>query len=443
MVLNYGYRQSQSQRLSLTAERKMSLAVLQLNRYKLQEYLLNEWTMNPMLEVSNDGDGTYESVDFLREDRMGYESIRLSSEDFFENIPYHPDLKQFLKMQLSELTLSSKHRRIAEYIIESLDDEGFFREKTEFVCKCLRVSEKELSEALAIVQSLEPEGIGAVDFKDCLRIQAREKGLSNIVLRIIDGFLPEVAKNDVLFVSKKLKCADCDVQQSFDRIRSLNPIPANGFVIQNTPVKYRLPDVRVECVADGIHIYHFSEMEYPLRIDESYYQMMRGESGGETYRFLHEHYLSAQMILRSVQQRRDTLREIMKAIVVRQRDFFRHGSFFLAPMSLKDIASDVGMSESTISRAVRGKTMETPYGIMEWKNLFTRGIETSHSQVSTNHIRNMIGKIISKEDAACPLSDRKISEILTQMGFPVARRTVQKYREELKISSTRLRRRFE
>lgn len=443
MVLNYGYGQKQSQSILMTSKRKMSLDILQLNRYRLDHYLLDEWMRNPMLENSTDLQRDDDNVVFLKDGLNSFEPIQVPSEDIWENIPYKPDLKQFLKSQLSEFSLSYKERNTAEFIIDSLDGEGYFREKSSYLLKCLSISEAEMKKILSVVQGLEPAGIAATDLKDCLLIQAKAKGFSNRTLQIIDHFLLEVSRNELSSVSKKLKCPISVVQQCFDKIRSLNPIPANGYLSLNEPIQYCLPDVKVECTVNGLNIYHFSGVEYPLQINRPYYQMMCRKSDVEVYRFLHEHYLSAQMLLRSIEQRTETLQKVVHAIIYRQRDFFRHGFLFLMPMSLKDIAMDVGMSESTISRAICGKIIETPYGVFEWKKLFTKALEADHSIVSTNHIRNMIAGIVSKEDTKAPLNDREISEILTQMGFPIARRTVQKYREELGIFSARLRRRYE
>ncbi|TJX14279.1 RNA polymerase factor sigma-54 [Tissierella creatinini] len=456
MKLNYNIKLEQSQKLIMTAELRQAIQLLQFNSIELNEYISNELEENPMLEMENppkemetvaidSKDNDIEWTEYIEKyDDVSYKpEIDRNTKDFNieDFITQDQSLKDHLISQLNMLELKKKERIIADYIIENLDENGYLIASTDEIMSSTKSSLKNVEGVLSIIHSLEPLGVGARTLKECLLIQINDSH-DPIVKQIIENHLEDIAYNRINKIAKENDLSQNDTQRICDFIRTLEPKPGRLFSSDSGETKYIVPDATILLVDDE-YIIQVNEYTGPrLNINSFYRNMLMDGGDRNATEFLQDKLNSAMWLIRSIEQRRQTIYKVVESILKHQLEFFKEGDKKLIPLTLKEVADDIGMHESTISRTTNGKYVQTPRGLFELKFFFSSSLSGNTGDISSTSVKSMIKELIDKEDAKKPLSDENISKLLDQRGTKISRRTVAKYRDEMEIPSSTLRKRF-
>ena len=353
-------------------------------------------------------------------------------------------LREHLMEQVRETLLSTRDRALAELVIDALDDNGYLEEPLDDIHarlpEELEVDLDELRCALAMVQSMDPVGVGARSAAECLALQIRRMPgvplvTRRLALTIVEGYLSWFAQREYNKLKKALDCADEDLREAQAVIRQCNPHPGAAFASDVSD--FVVPDVIVRRAKDGWSVQLNPEVMPRLRVNSLYAALMKqGKSESQLAAQLQE----AKWLIKNMRQRFDTILRVAQAIVERQRNFFSHGAVAMRPLVLREIADTLGLHESTISRVTTQKYMLTPHGMFELKYFFGSHVATeAGGEASSTAIRALIVQLTGAEDPKNPLSDSKIAEMLGEQGMVIARRTVAKYREALKIPPVSLR----
>ncbi|MBV9492532.1 MAG: RNA polymerase factor sigma-54, partial [Verrucomicrobia bacterium] len=362
---------------------------------------------------------------------------------FFDSIATPESLQQHLLEQLNTADVDPSQRRGAELIIGNIDDLGFLPVSLEEIANGSGKDLAELQRALELVQTFHPIGVGARDLRDCLLIQLRRLAKENsLEYAIVERYLDDLGKKRYPEIARKLEVTTGDVQRAANFISTLDPKP--GQIFAPDPNNYVLPDVTVEAVGDEFIVSLTGDQIPHLRISKTYKDLMaQGNNGAEVREYIRDKIRSGKFLIKSIHQRQQTILNIANEIVRRQQDFLRYGTAYLKPMTMVQIAEAVGVHETTVSRAISGKYMATPQGVFEMKYFFTPGYQTVEGEsLSNTSVKGAINELVRTEDARNPLSDREIVTILSERGIPIARRTVAKYRSELNILPSNLRKQF-
>jgi RNA polymerase sigma-54 factor len=455
LKLSYNLNLEQTQKLILTPELRQAIQLLQYNSLELNEYLTKELQENPMLEMER-ATGDFESVTIdTNEPEFDWKDFAEKYDDIsyrqqidknHENknieayISYDPTLREHLMSQLSVLKIGDLDRKIAEYLINNIDDNGYMTMATEEIAEQINISVEKVEKVLELVQTFEPTGVGARNLKECLLLQVGEMS-NEIIINLIENHLEDIANNRILKISKEYNLSPQAVQNAFDFIRTLEPKPGRMFK-GNSDIRYIIPDATIQFV-DGEYIIIVNDYTGPrLKINNFYRSILKDGGDSKTTEFLQDKFNSAMWIIRSIEQRRQTIYKVVESILKFQYNFFENGEKALVPLTLKDVADDIGMHESTISRATNGKYVQTPRGLYELKYFFSAGLSSVQGDVSSVSVKSMIKDIIEKENSKKPLSDQQISNLLKEKGTKISRRTVAKYREEMNIPASNLRKRL-
>ncbi|MCR1935105.1 RNA polymerase factor sigma-54 [Clostridium tepidum] len=455
--MNFGLSLTQEQKLIMTQQMQLSIKLLQMSNYELQQYVEKEVQENPVLDSQSihKEDKNIEEINYKKlikhlEDNgneyNGYSNYNREDETSpFNFISNEKSLKEYLKEQIIELNENKYIKSICLYIIENIDDRGYLAVKEEEISEELKVPLDSVKEAIDIVQSLEPDGIGARNLKECLKIQLIKKSINNNkICEIIDNYLTLVAENKYNVISKKLGISTKKAQEYGDIIKTLQPKPSRGFYTGDE-VKYIVPDAYIKKIDNEYYIIMNEELLPKLTVNNVYKEIVLNDNDENAVEFIKEKLNSAIFLIKSIENRKSTIYKVLEKILEIQRDYFEFGIEFLKPMTLKEIADSLGMHESTISRAIRDKYINTNRGTILIKDLFTTGITANNStgeDISVEFIKKEIKELIDKEDKKKPISDQIICNILNNKGIQISRRTVAKYREELGIKSSKCRKRF-
>ncbi len=367
-----------------------------------------------------------------------------NQEEFAPPTPSVTTLPEHLLEQLHLIPdLTEKEIMIGEHIIWNINEDGYLSTSVEEIALNLDVTVEEVEKVLKIIQRLDPVGIGARDLRECLLIQLEEFGGSETAKTILRDYFEDFRNKRFEKIAKKMEISLEEVKRAMEEIAKLNPKPGEGY--SSPEQNYVIPDVIVERVDDDFVI-SLNDSNIPsLRINPVYRRMLSDRKAltKEERDYLRKRLESARWLINSIHQRRATIYRVMQAILERQRDFFEKGPAHLKPMILKDIAEDIGMDISTVSRVTSGKYVQTDYGVFELKHFFSEKLKTvDGEEVSNKMIKERIREIIENEDPHKPLNDQTIAEILKKEGVPIARRTVAKYREMMGIPVARLRRKI-
>jgi RNA polymerase sigma-54 factor len=353
-------------------------------------------------------------------------------------------LREHLMEQVRLTCLSGRDCALAELIVDALDDNGYLEEPLDDIHARLpselEVEIEELRTALALVQSLDPVGVGARSASECLALQIRRMAgvpmvTRRMALKIVEGYLSWFAQREFNKLKKALDCDDEDLREAQAVIRQCNPHPGAAFA--SNVSDYVVPDVIVRKTKSGFAVTLNPDVMPRLRVNSVYASLLKqGKSESQLNAQLQE----AKWLIKNMRQRFDTILRVSQAIVDRQRNFFSHGAVAMRPLVLREIADTLGLHESTISRVTTQKYMLTPHGMFELKYFFGSHVATeAGGEASSTAIRALIAQLTGAEDPKNPLSDSKIAEMLGEQGMVIARRTVAKYREALKIPPVSLR----
>ncbi|MBW9158094.1 RNA polymerase factor sigma-54 [Clostridium tagluense] len=456
--MNFALNLIQEQKLIMTQEMQMSVKLLQMSAYELGQYVNKEMQENPVLEErdlqnpknNNTETNEYkEIIKYLEKDdyKIKNYSAKSESEEVspFYYIAQEKSLKDYLVEQIGELTEKPETLDICKYMVENLDAKGYLSVKLSDICKELTISNEQAENALKIIQSLEPEGIGARDLRECLKIQLYNLGNNDEnIYKIIEEYLELLAENKYNIIAKELKITIPHVQKYVDIIKTLEPKPSRGFYTGET-VKYIVPDAYINKINEQYFISMNEDMLPKLNINSMYKEIIKNGKDVEAVEYVKEKLNSAMFLIKSIEQRKNTVYRVLEEILVVQKEYFDNGDEYLKPMTLKKIADNLEMHESTISRAIREKYVSVNSGkVIKIKDLFTNGIASviGGEDISTINIKSAIKEMVEKEDQKKPLSDQIICNRLNIEGMNISRRTVAKYREELQIKSSSKRKRF-
>jgi len=440
-----------------------SLKMLQMPALKLEQTIRHELATNPLLEEveelapeeENPEDELQREVDdkesidwdeYLFDNDDGYKvrEQREQREDRFEGTAASTTtLYDHLLEQLSFLKLEEEERLIGEYILGNIAPSGYLTISVDEMAHELEIEADKIAAMLEKIQQFDPVGVGARDLRESLMIQMREKSLEGtLAYRIVDEHLNELDRKSILQVSRMMSVPAEKAQQALEVIKSLAPTPVHGrFDSGAIPV---IPDLAVERFGDEYQVVHNDTYIPQMRINSGYRQLMKrgSDSSKETKEYVKRKLEQARWMINSINQRRTTMVRVMQAIIERQKDFFDKGPAFLKPLIMEEIAQAVDMNVATISRVSAGKYVQTPFGVLEIKYFFNSGIAKSDgTDVAKQSVKQRIEEIIKSEPLDKPFSDQEIYRRLNDEGIKLARRTVTKYREELRIPAARLRKR--
>ena len=362
---------------------------------------------------------------------------------FFDSIATQETLQQNLIGQLNQAALNASDRKAAELIIGNIDDNGFLQGTLEEMTLNTGIPKEDFERMLGLIQTFYPPGLGARDLRECLLIQLEREGKQNsLEYKIISEHMEDLGKRRFPEIARRMGMSVEKVQECANNIARLNPRP--GQIFATAPPNYVLPDVTVEKMDGDYQVILNGEQIPHLRISNTYKDIMAQDgNGSEVKDYIRDKIRSGKFLIRSIHQRQQTISNIAHQIVSRQRDFFGHGTSHLKPMTMKEIADAVGVHETTVSRAVSGKYMATPQGVFEMKYFFTSGYQTASGEpMSNTSVKEVILDLVKNEDGNGPLSDQEIVLILSERGIPIARRTVAKYRTELNILPSNMRRKY-
>jgi len=469
-----GMQQSQNLSLQqfLAPQLQQSLLILQAPLLELRNLVQQEMETNPVLEElateSNDDeretpensaadDKFKEEFDQLAKlddewrDYMAqsssYSGRSQEDEDkrqlFFDSIVTQETLQQHLMGQLNQTVLDAGDRKTAEVIIGNVDDNGFLQATPEEMSMSTGIPQDDFERMLTLIQSFYPPGVGARDLRECLLIQLKREGKqSSLEYKIIAEHMEDLGKRRFPEIARRMGISVEQVQKCANTIAQLDPRP--GQIFAEAPQNYVLPDVTVEKVNGQYQIILNSEQVPRLRISNTYKDIMAQDgNGSEVKDYIRDKIRSGKFLIKSIHQRQQTISNIAHEIVSRQREFLDRGTAYLKPMTMVQIADAVGVHETTVSRAISGKYISTPQGVFEMKYFFTPGYQTaSGGTMSNTSVKEAIMDLVKSESGNSPLSDKEIVEILSERGIPIARRTVAKYRTELNILPSNMRRKY-
>src|SRR6187455_400952 len=454
------------QKLILTPSLQQAIKLLPMSTLELSELLNQEMVENPMLEevpteelqpveaaaekqeekpaqekgdTWDDQDYEYFFGDYLDDGYRPRTPTEVKELPPIENtLSTGQSLSDHLLWQLSMQTDEPLIREIGEAIIGNLDDDGYLVATVEDVSGMGPWPTEDVERALALVQGFDPIGVAARDLQECLLLQLRHLGMTGTPAdQIVTEHMRLLQNHQVPELARKLGMSIDDLKQHIELIRHLDPKP--GSRLNPSQSQYVIPDVYVVKV-EKQYVAVLNEEGLPqLRISPVYRRLLDkgGENSDETRAYVKDKFRSALWLIKSVEQRQKTIHKVATSIINFQKEFLDHGIEYLRPLVLRDVANDIGMHESTVSRVVTNKYMHTPQGVFEMKYFFHSGISSHYGDaVSSVTIKQRIRKIIEQEDPKKPLSDSKIVSMLRREGLELARRTIAKYREELKIPTS-------
>ncbi len=476
--------QKLSQQQKLSPQQIQYQKLLQLNTLALEQRIKTELELNPILEEvleesveltqdSNDKDSTSETEDefedyskdeFELEDFMNDSDIdsdrlnRSKDDEIYQPLtPARESLSEHLRNQLNMLSLNDNLYMLGEEIIGNLDADGYLKNDLGEILNDLNMFEhaeltqEEAETLLKKIQTFDPIGIASRNLQECLLVQLRNSTHDPYYTYLADellvNYFNDFTQKRYDLIKQKMNLTDDSLKATIELIHSLNPKPGEGN-IDSIEMNQITPDFIVEKVDDNFVITLNDRSVPSVTLSKTYLEMIdrnkktkkSSQRDKNTYKFLREKFESAKWFIACIQQRRETLMKIMQAIVEKQYEFFEKGPKLLRPMIYKDIADEINMDISTISRVVNGKYVQSPMGIHELKYFFSEGLSTdSGEEVSNKHIKERLKEIIEAENKNSPYSDDKLAEMLNDEGIHIARRTVAKYREQLRIPIARLR----
>lgn len=472
-------RQRQTQQLVLAPQLRQSLKILQVAALDLRTTIQEELQSNPALEElpldmisieekSDNGepeekegakeelefDESFEILNKLNDEWKDYMAdmggTQFTREDadrrehFFDSLVSETSLQEHLMQQAEMADLTDAQKEAMEYLVGSLDNNGFLTATLSDIALMSSLPLNSVQEAHQILLSFDPPGIGCADLRECLLLQLKLKGRStSIAARITKDHFDLLTRRRIPDIARRMGLSVEDIQKALKEIALLDPAPGRRFAEDSNRVV--VPDVIVRN-DDGEWVIELNNDYVPrLRLSQSYKDLIaKGKLSKQEKEYLQEKLRSGKFLISSIEQRQQTIEKITREILRVQMDFFEEGVSKLRPLTMTQVAEAVGVHETTVSRAIANKFIETPHGIFDLKYFFTPGYKSSEGEsVSNTSVKDMIATLVQGEDTAHPLSDQEIVGRLAEREIKIARRTVAKYREELGILPSNLRRQYE
>src|SRR3989440_5536062 len=452
----------------MTATLQQAIKLLPLSRLELIQKVHQEILENPFLEevaTQETSDTELANAELPQEPSQDSEEFEVDWEAYLQDFSTNPDyvptiskevpsleatlksetsLAEHLLWQLSLSVHDELERQIGTYLIGNIDDDGYLQCQTEEVATVFGVKEAQVRAVLEVVQLFDPPGVGARDLQESLLLQLHHLEMDDsLASKIVQQYLSQLDERYFQKIARAFGVTIKDVVAAVGLIRTLDPKPGSRFSSQR--VEYIVPDIIVAKVDDDYQVV-LNEDEMPrLRINALYQNILRQNDGmqSDTREYLEEKFRSAVWLMKSVEQRRQTLLRVTKSLCKFQRAFLDKGLTCLKPLVLKDVADDIGMHESTVSRVTTNKYVYTPQGVFELKFFFHSGLESLEGDaMSSVSVKDIIRKAVAAEDTRKPLTDQQLMMILEDKGVRIARRTIAKYRQELRIPPASRRKRL-
>lgn len=433
LALNLSVDLEQKQELVMTPKLQMAIKLLQYSSMELKEYVEEEMRNNPLLEKHEEDENHLEE-----RIKSQYQSYRYGSnynqKDFnYENmVTYQPNLLEYLENQLYEV-LNDDEIEIGEYILGNLDERGLLSTSLVDIAEELEVEIDHVKNIIKKIQQLEPVGVASTNIKECYLTQLKQMNIdTNDAELLIDKHMDSIVTENYKEISDSMGWTDARLSKALQIINKLTSKPAS-LVVDHKKTQYIMPDIVIKKVNDEYVIILNDKASPLLRINPYYYEIMQKCKKDDTYDYLEKKFKSALWIIKSIEQRRMTVYRIAKKIADKQKRFLDDGVKHLKPLTMQEIADEIEMHESTVSRATDKKFIQTPRGIFDFKFFFSGGV----NDISTVSIKAIIIELIKNEDGNSPLSDSAIAELLrTNKNLKLSRRTIAKYRNELGIPSS-------
>ncbi len=397
-------------------------------------------------DMHTEASDSFDEIDYGREFQdyldPGYKTQEIEYKDdapsFEQFLTHSESLSEHLEWQLHLLDLSSETEEAAILVIGNLDDDGRLSASVEEIAGMCNASTETVERARQAVMKLDPVGCGAFSVHECLLVQLDAKGeAESLAAELVVAHLEDLQPHRLQHLSKKTGIDLETLNNEIEKVRQLDPFPGRRFAAEEAI--YVSPEVYVEKLEDDYVIYFADDGSPRLRISQTYNKLLdQPDSSKETKDFIKEKMRSAVDLLRNIEHRRQTIYRVVECIVSRQRDFLDKGVEYIKPMMLKDIAADIGMHLSTISRVVNRKYAHTPQGVIELRRFFSEGmLNEEGEEVSTRILKLKIKKMVEEEDTKKPLTDDQIAKVLSSEGVKLSRRTVAKYRDQMNIPGSR------
>jgi RNA polymerase sigma-54 factor len=457
-----------TQKLVMTATLQQAIKLLPLSRLELIQKVHQEILENPFLEevaTQETTDTELANAELPQETSQDSEEFEVDWEAYLQDFRSNPDyvptlskevpsleatlksetsLAEHLLWQLSLTVHDELEKQIGTYLIGNIDDDGYLQCQTEEVAKGFGCEEEQIFAVLEVIQSFDPPGVGAFDLQESLLIQLHHLEMDDsLAWKIVQQYLSQLDERYFQKIARSFGVTINEVIAAVGLIRTLDPKPGSRF---NSPrVEYIVPDVVVVKVDDDYQVILNEDGMPSLRINALYQNVLRQNDGmqSDTREYLEEKFRSAIWLMKSVEQRRQTLLRVTKSLCKFQREFLDKGLAYLKPLVLKDVADDIGMHESTVSRVTTNKYVYTPQGVFELKFFFHSGLESLDGDaMSSVSVKDIIRKAVAAEDSRKPLTDQQLMMILEAKGVKIARRTIAKYRTELHIAPASRRKRL-
>ncbi len=458
-------KMEQTQKIMITPGLRQAIMILQFPTVDLNSYLGQQIQENPMLELEEEGDQqeigmpvaeTGSGKDELKFDPEWRDYFHDSSDlgfleperdTFQDNSDYENYVRQefglteFLLDQLNIVINNTRQRLIGRYLIGNLDKNGYLQVSVDEAALSLKATCEEVEETLKIIQNFDPPGIGARNLQECLLIQVNQLNIKDELLEtVILRHLPELAKGKLSLVAHQLGVNFEDIQDIARFIKTLEPKPGCNYSSGNC-VKYIIPDVVIEKAGQNFTINVNDCLN--LKINTYYRSIWEKEADSKVRQFLGVKLNAAVWLIRSVEQRRNTLLKIANCLITLQQDFLKYGCEYLKPLNLKQVAKIVGLHESTVSRATSNKYVQTPQGMFPMRTFFSAGLSSGgDKETSAAAIKESLRKLVARENPVKPFNDQEIADIFAERGIKISRRTIAKYRGEIGIPPARQRIRY-
>ncbi|WP_207941146.1 RNA polymerase sigma-54 factor [Enterococcus sp. DIV2402] len=430
----FSQQQKQTQKLAMTQKLQQSIQVLQFSTEELTQFIENQALENPLLDVIQPN---YTS---------NYSKPRTSTGTEMTRLNQIPDTTiSLFEHLIDQIHLNYRDtylRTLVLYLVEYIDLNGYLTISLDEAVEQTGGTPIQLLDALTLIQQLEPAGVGARNLQECLMLQTeRDNYAPEIAYLILEEYFTELVERKWESIAKKLVISLTDIQKVFDYIQTLTPTP--GAVFGSTEGLYIIPDLTVKVDGQQVTVVSNRSGMPEIKFQQNYFEQMTQSGDSEVLNYLKEKQQAFEWLKKTVEQRGDTIYNVGKAIVERQQEFFFNKEHPIKPLILKDISEELAIHESTVSRAVNGKYLETDFGVFELKHFFSQKLASDEGERSTNDVKHRLQTLIDSEDKAKPLSDQKLVELLNDEGIDISRRTIAKYRDLLKIPSSTKRKRYD
>ena len=441
------------QGFSLSPQQLIKANILQLNSIMLETRLYQELESNPALEIvenESDTDSEFvddndenESIDYNEDEQENWVPPNYQSDsntDITSNLKNHSTISEQVMSSLRDDNLSDKEIKIAEQIIGNLDQQGYLEIDSELIADRLNISNDSVLEIIEKIKHSEFPGLASSNIRECLIAQLSIYNISYLASTIIEKYFDDFMNRRYEKIMEKIGCNDDELQKASTIISQLNPNPRSMIDETDYKINTIIPDVILEKVNNKWNIIINDGSCPNLLVSENYLNMYNDKNQTKDVKiFLKSKIESAQWFIEAIQSRNHTMQNIVASIINKQDQYFNSDQKELNPMILKDIANDINVDISTVSRATKEKYIQMPWGIKELKFFFSKGLSSNKGEVSSKNVKDKIKNLIEAEDKLKPFGDGELAEILNGEGINIARRTVAKYREELNYSVARLR----